>query len=104
VATTSGRAWAGDASEYYRDVVFSDDGYGPGFMTDLPGASAIDPDPDTDNGFGVNWNFGTSGTHDVKARFIFSDELPTECPQPLPVPPAPPEPDPDPVPTPRFTG
>ncbi len=60
----SGPAWAGYASANYRKISFSSggaSGWGQGFGTNYP--NDIDPNPDTDNGIGVNWDFGvTPGT------------------------------------------
>ena len=72
VRRVSGPAWAGYASEYFSNVVFSTDSYGPGYGTDL--ADVINPDPATDNGFGVNWNLGTSAgtTEAMTYLFMFS--------------------------------
>ena len=71
----SGQAWAGYMSAYYADVVFGDnslaaDHVGPGTGTNLD--NSIITDPANDNGFGVNWDFGTAaGTTTVATDFIF---------------------------------
>ena len=65
LARLSGPQWAGYASENYKNVVFSQSQvgttrYGPGFGANL--TKRIDPTTTTDNGIGINWDFGTNGT------------------------------------------
>lgn len=89
-----GTPFAGYASEDYYYVVFGDGEYGPGQMTDLP--NLIDDDPTTDNGIGVNWNFGsTAGSSSSEIRMVFSENLPVNCPEPGPGPDPDPGPDTD---------
>lgn len=79
----SGRPWAGYASAYYDSVVFGDTEAPWGetgftYLEDLP--NLVDTDPEVDNGFGVNWNFGTTpGSYQATNRLIFSDSIPTDC-------------------------
>jgi hypothetical protein len=90
----SGAPFAGYASARYSEVVFGRSGYGAGFMSDLP--NVIDPNPETDNGIGVNWNFGsTAGTSNTEVRLVFSENLPVNCPTPGPGPDPDPGPDTD---------
>lgn len=66
----SGPAWAGYASADYSRVVSSSGGWGQGFGTNYP--NEIDTDPNTDNGIGVNWDFGTSPGTTPPAKLFFS--------------------------------
>lgn len=82
----SGQAWDGWASAFYYDVVFGNDNVaaaptGPGYGTNLD--QSIDTDPTTDNGFGINWDFGSTvgTTAPVVSDFIFADAAsPTAAP------------------------
>ena len=67
----SGQAWEGYASTEFDEVVFSGGGVntGPGFGR--PYANDINPDPHTDNGLGVNWNFGSSAVVASPVSFLF---------------------------------
>jgi hypothetical protein len=73
----SGQDWAGYMSAQYLDVVFSNTTLsathvGPGTGTNLD--NSIITDPNNDNGFGVNWDFGSAaGATTVADDFIFSD-------------------------------
>ena len=65
LARLSGPQWAGYASERYANIVFSaysgaGPRYGPGFGVNL--TKVINSSVTTDNGIGVNWDFGTNGT------------------------------------------
>ena len=77
----SGQAWDGYMSAYYSDVVFGNGAnVGPGTGTNLD--NSVITDPTNDNGFGINWDFGsTAGTTTVADDFIFSDFVaPTAAP------------------------
>lgn len=81
----SGQDWAGYMSAEYSDVVFgatelSATHVGPGTGTNLDGS--IITDPNNDNGFGVNWDFGSAaGSTTVADDFIFGDiTAPTAAP------------------------
>lgn len=93
----SGTPWTGYMSANYSDVVFGNgyytdpnrdeesDGYGPnfgpGFMNDLN--EQIITDPENDNGFGVNWNFGsTPGTYGAVNKLIFTSDTVSPCADP----------------------
>jgi len=108
----SGAAWDGYYSGVYQEVVFSRDyssnlvPWGQGSLAAYP--DVIVTDPTTDNGYGVNWFFGTApGSYTSTSKFAFDSERPDPCdgvpPGPAPEPPAP-TPTPDPIPEPRFTG
>ena len=80
----SGLPWTGYASTNYANVVFSNDGYGPGYMSDL--TNVINPDPTTDNGFGFSLDLGTSaGTYVTSSELSFNTENTNVCP-PVPEP------------------
>ena len=71
----SGAKWSSYISAYYDDVVFSDNGYGPGYLNGL--TDEINTDPENDNGFGINWDLGTAaGTTTSTAALLFADRLP----------------------------
>lgn len=70
----SGPTWAGYASTTYTGIVDSDQGWGQGFGTNYP--NEINPDPNTDNGIGVNWDFGTSPGTTAPAKLFFSFTTP----------------------------
>ena len=56
-------------------MVFSDNGYGPGYLNGL--TDEINTDPENDNGFGINWDLGTAaGTTTSTAALLFADRLP----------------------------
>lgn len=77
----SGQAWAGYMSAHYEDVVFGlNSNIGPGTGTNLD--NSIITDPTNDNGFGVNWDFGTAaGTTTVATDLIFGSlTAPTAAP------------------------
>jgi len=93
----SGTPWTGYMSANYSDVVFGNGYYtdpnrdeesdesgpkfGPGFMNDLN--EQIITDPDNDNGFGVNWNFGsTPGTYGAVNKLIFTSDTVSPCADP----------------------
>lgn len=100
----SGPMWAGYMSAFYRDVVFGGSAYaippvGPGRMNDLN--EQIITDPQNDNGFGVNWNFGaTPGTYNAANKLIFSTTAVDPCADPAAV--SPTNPDPSVVPDPDI--
>lgn len=77
----SGQEWAGYMSANYYDVVFgntdvADAPTGPGFGANLD--NSIVTDPENDNGFGVNWDFGTTAgtTSPVATDVLFLDNTP----------------------------
>ncbi len=74
----SGQAWESYASDLYTRVFRSTAGYGPGYGT--PYTNAINSDPATDNGIGINWNFGSaSGVQaPVAYNFRFTTPVPTD--------------------------
>ena len=77
----SGQPWAGYMSANYEDVVFGlNSNVGPGTGTNLD--NSIITDPTNDNGFGVNWDFGSAaGTTIVATDFIFGSlTAPTAAP------------------------
>ncbi len=111
----SGADWAGYYSGVYQEVVFSRNysnelvPWGHGSLAEYP--DVIVTDPTTDNGYGVNWFFGTApGSYSSTSKFTFSPERPDPCdgvppgPTPPPTPTPTPTPTPDPVPQPSFTG
>jgi len=81
----SGADWAGYASGEYWWYVFSwttgatpVTPYGQGSLADYP--NVVNTDPSTDNGYGVNWFFGTApGSYTSTAKFTFSSDLPDPC-------------------------
>ena len=77
----SGQDWAGYMSANYYDVVFGNTDVaaaptGPGFGANLD--NSLVTDPDNDNGFGVNWDFGSASgtTAPVVTDLLFLDNTP----------------------------
>ena len=71
----SGAKWTSYVSAYYDDVVYSYNGYGPGYLNGLN--NEINTDPENDNGFGISWDLGTAaGTTTSTAALLFADRLP----------------------------
>ena len=89
----SGAMWTGYMSGYYKDVVFGSNvktdpdseytgpNFGPGWMNDLN--DQIITDPTNDNGFGINWNFGSSpGVYSSVAKLVYAFDSIDPCADP----------------------
>ena len=82
-----GQQWAGYASGAYWEILDTKvevglslvlGSWGQGVMTDY--TNLINSNPATDNGFGVNWSFGSSpGSYSSTSKFSFASELPDPC-------------------------
>ncbi len=70
----SGIAWESYASMGYPSIVRSFSGYGPGFGT--PFTNGIDSRSDTDNGIGINWNFGSTPGVQAPVAYNFAFNTP----------------------------
>ena len=70
----SGIAWESYASMAYPSIVRSFSGYGPGFGT--PFTNGIDSRSDTDNGIGINWNFGSTPGVQAPVAYNFTFNTP----------------------------
>ena len=72
----SGIAWEGYASVRYSHVYMSNAFYGPGYGT--PYTNLINTDPTTDNGMGINWNFGSTPGVKAPVAYNFSFNAPRD--------------------------
>ena len=70
----SGIAWESYASMAFPSIVRSFSGYGPGFGT--PFTNGIDSRSDTDNGIGINWNFGSTPGVQAPVAYNFAFNTP----------------------------
>ena len=70
----SGIAWESYASMAFPSIVRSFSGYGPGFGT--PFTNGIDSRSDTDNGIGINWNFGSTPGVQAPVAYNFTFNTP----------------------------
>ncbi len=70
----SGIAWESYASMAFPRIVRSYSGYGPGFGT--PFTNEIDGNSNTDNGIGINWNFGSTPGVQAPVAYNFTFNTP----------------------------
>ena len=78
----SGQAWESYASEEYENVYASYSGYGAGYGT--PYTNVIDNNPNTDNGMGISWNFGSTPGVKAPVAYNFIFNAPTTPPDTTP--------------------